>query len=62
MTWARAAACLAVCMLMSGAAGCREAEQGRPLHLQQGKYEGPPDEKLSAGQVRDLQQRGNLMR
>ena len=43
-------------------AGCREAEQSRPLQFEQGTYRGMPDEKLSDAQVRELQQRGSLMR
>lgn len=37
--------------------GCRAEEQDRPLHLEQGKYLGPPDQPLSERQLKTLRQR-----
>jgi hypothetical protein len=39
------------------AAGCREEEEGRPLRHDKGKYQGAPDEPLTADQVERLRMR-----
>jgi hypothetical protein len=63
MTWTRAMARVAIVALFATAvAGCRPGEQDRPLEFTPGAYQGPADQTLTDNQVRELQQRGNLMR
>lgn len=49
----------AVVVLAVGLAlgGCRTEEQDRPLHLEQGKYLGKPDQPLDERQLKALRQR-----
>jgi hypothetical protein len=44
------------------AAGCREAEQNRPLDFRPNVYQGEKQPPLTERQRRDLQERGNLQR
>jgi hypothetical protein len=49
-------------VLAAGLTACRQSEQDRPLQFTPGVYLGQADEKLQDSRVRELQQRGNLMR
>lgn len=46
-------------VLVLGLGACRESEQGRPLSLQKGVYQGQKDTPLNEAQLRELQHRGN---
>lgn len=43
-------------------AGCREADQGRPLTFEPGVYKGQKAPALTDAQLRALRERSNIMR
>jgi hypothetical protein len=53
---------LAVVLLTASLAGCRASEQGRPLQLEPGVYQGQKPPSLTEDQRKKLHERGYLMR
>lgn len=49
---------LSLVVLVAGLGACREDEQDRPLHYEQGVYGGKKDTPLTAEQQRELELRG----
>lgn len=62
MSLSRGVLLIAAGLFALTASACRPDQQDRPLHFTQGQYQGQADEKLGDAQVKELQQRGNLMR
>lgn len=53
----RAAILVVAALGVIGLAGCRESEQDRVIHFEQGVYKGNPDTPLDDGQVDELRSR-----
>jgi len=51
--------CLACCLVAAGVAlmGCRSEEQNRLMKIEQGTYQGKPDQKLTDEQINELRHR-----
>ncbi|MDJ0931408.1 hypothetical protein [Breoghania sp.] len=50
----------ALAAMAAGLASCRDHEQGRPLHYEQGTYGGKADTPLTEEQQRALRLRGRM--
>jgi hypothetical protein len=62
MPSSRVLAGLAIMALAASLAGCRESEQGRPLHFEPGVYQGEKPPSLTEEQRKQLHERGYRMR